>query len=277
MTFLQGDGAGARPLLEESAAISREQGDTLGLAYASYMMGIAMAFGGDPEGSAINLEGITLFRRLGDEGKPGLVLALLTRGVLALLQGDFATSRTLFEEDRILSRELGDQYALAQVSNYLGDIARIESDYSQAGSLYEESLNIMRDQGGRSDIPALLHNMGYVALAEHDYERAWELLNESLALQQEMGNKQGISECLTGFAALAGAQGYPQRAARLFGAAEALRLAINAYMWPAERVEWERHIAIARAQLEEATWEAAWQEGVAMKPERAVDYALSTS
>jgi hypothetical protein len=275
--FLQGDGDAARLLLRESVDIARELNDDLGLAHASYLLGAAMVFGGDDKGQPINEEGVSLFRQLGTAGRPGLVLALLTRGLIAFIQGDLAASRTAFEENRVLAKQLGDYYALAQTANYLGDIARIEYDYPRAGALYAESLPIMQDQGGRSDIPAILHNVGYVALAEGDHTRAEGLFRESMALQQEMWNMQGISECLAGFAALAGSRGDSMRAAHLFGASEALRRAAGVYMWPAERIEWERHTESARAQLQPDQWEAAWQEGFAMTTEQAVEYALQTS
>jgi hypothetical protein len=153
-------------------------------------------------------------------------------------------------------------------------LARIDCDYERAGSLYEESLAAFRAVGGRSDIPALLHNLGYVAIAGREYRRAWELFHESLVLQQEIGNQQGISECLSGFAALAGAQGNPKRAANLFGAAEALRSAIGAYMWPAERIECERNLRSAKAQLDDADWQSSWQQGERLSPEQAIAYAL---
>jgi hypothetical protein len=79
---------------------------------------------------------------------------------------------------------------------------------------------------------------------------------------------------LSGFAALAGAQGDPKRAACLFGAAEALRAAIGAYMWPAERIECERNLRSAKVQLDEASWQASWQEGQRLSPEQAIAYAL---
>jgi predicted ATPase/class 3 adenylate cyclase len=274
ITFLTGDVTAARPFLEESRAIASEIGDKLGLAYASYILGAVLAFGGNAEGVAINNEGVALFRELGAEGKPGLALGLMTAGVVAFLSENYEVASGLLEEGQAIAKELGDYYAYAQTSNYLGDIARIECDYPRAGALYTQSLAIFREHQGRGDIPAMLHNLGYVALAENDYSKAKSLYIESLRLQQEIGNKQGISECLTGFAALAGAQEDAMRAGRLFGASEALRLAADAYRWPAERIEWERHIASSKAQLDEGNWEKAWQEGQDMSVEQAVAYAL---
>jgi hypothetical protein len=46
-------------------------------------------------------------------------------------------------------------------------------------------------------------------------------------------------------------------------------------MWPAERVEYERTVARARAGLDEATWQRAWDEGRALTLEQAVEAALS--
>ena len=39
-------------------------------------------------------------------------------------------------------------------------------------------------------------------------------------------------------------------------------------------IDYEGHLAVARSQLDEAAWTAAWDEGRAMPPERAVEYAL---
>jgi hypothetical protein len=90
-----------------------------------------------------------------------------------------------------------------------------------------------------------------------------------------MGHKQGMAENLEGLAAVAAAQAQPERAARLFGAAEALRTAVGAPRPHAERAEHERHFAAARAALGEEAFAAAWGAGRAMPLEAAVSYALA--
>ncbi|HEY0069395.1 MAG TPA: tetratricopeptide repeat protein, partial [Chloroflexia bacterium] len=240
MAFLNGDPAEACTLLAESVEIAEELNDRLCLAHALFIYGGAKAFGGDPSGGRLLSErGISIFRQLGAEGKPGLNLALLATGVVIFIQGDYAAASGVLEEARQIGTAIGDSYTRAQASTYLGDLARISCDYERAGGLYEESLAAFRAQGGRSDIPSSLHNIGYVALARREYQRAWELFHESLLLQQEIGNQPGVLESLRGFAAVAGAQGNPLKAARLFGAAEALQSEMGAYLWPAERIECE--------------------------------------
>ncbi len=77
---------------------------------------------------------------------------------------------------------------------------------------------------------------------------------------------------------LGAVQGQPaagaRRAARLFGAAEALRDTSGELLSPAERSVHERQVANAHAQLDEAAWQTAWAEGRTMTLEQAIVYAL---
>ena len=71
------------------------------------------------------------------------------------------------------------------------------------------------------------------------------------------------------------AEGEFERAARLFGAAEALREAIGTPAPLCERPDRDDNVAAARARLDDATWEATWAEGQAMSLGEAVGYALA--
>jgi tetratricopeptide (TPR) repeat protein len=139
-------------------------------------------------------------------------------------------------------------------------------DYARAGELYEESLSLWRRLKAQTNIPTTMHNLGHVALAQGRVEDAKKLFVEALHLQTGYKDSVGIAECLAGLAGVAGAQKRPERAARLFGAAEALyeALGVIPHVWPAERADYERNLGSARAQLDEATWEKAWQAGRAM-------------
>jgi hypothetical protein len=73
------------------------------------------------------------------------------------------------------------------------------------------------------------------------------------------------------------AQQYPEQAARLLGAAEALRVATHVPVPPVDQTDYERTVAAARAHLDEATFAAAWAEGRAMTLEQAIDLALAVN
>jgi hypothetical protein len=71
------------------------------------------------------------------------------------------------------------------------------------------------------------------------------------------------------------AQAQSERAARLFGAAEALREAIGTPLPPADRAEHDRSVAAVRTALGEEAFAAAWAEGRALTLEHAVAFALA--
>jgi hypothetical protein len=64
-------------------------------------------------------------------------------------------------------------------------------------------------------------------------------------------------------------------AARLLGVAEAQFQAIGATMWPADRLEHERTVAVVRTALSDEGFAAAWAAGQAMILEQAVARALA--
>jgi DNA-binding CsgD family transcriptional regulator len=94
---------------------------------------------------------------------------------------------------------------------------------------------------------------------------------------RRLKDKIGTFYSLTGAAGVAVLRGRPARAARLFGAAEAVRKAVGHPVQPLKRVnyDYESYAASVRAELGEASFEAAFSEGRAMSPEQAIEYALS--
>jgi len=71
-----------------------------------------------------------------------------------------------------------------------------------------------------------------------------------------------------------GTRGQGERAARLFGAAQALREAMGASLSPSEHTDDERHTAATRAALGEEAFAAAWNEGRSLSLEQAIALAL---
>jgi hypothetical protein len=73
---------------------------------------------------------------------------------------------------------------------------------------------------------------------------------------------------------VAAARGETERAARLFGASEALSEEMGAPPESGESALQEHYLAAARSQLDEASWQEAWAQGQAMTLEEAISYAL---
>lgn len=233
-------------------------------------------FQGDYEEAVTMLEeGLALFKDLGD--KPSAAALLANLGSAAVHGGDHRRVTALREEAEALRPELSDRWALAHLLTFLGLAAVDEGDHDRAVARFEESLVLNRELGDRRGIALCFTCLGMTELSRGDRERAAAPLEEALRQLQDRGDRVGIATGLLGLAGVALSRGRPARAARLWGAAEALREAIGLPLTPFVRshYDYEGDLAAARAGLDEQSFAAAWSEGRAMTPEQATEYALS--
>jgi hypothetical protein len=138
----------------------------------------------------------------------------------------------------------------------------------------EEGLALFRELGDEWGMAALMARLGITAIHQGDCGRATALLQESLARRWELGERRGVAECLEGLGRVAVITDEPESAARLFGAADALREAIGTPLPAADHAPHERSVGAVRARLGEDAFAAAWADGRATAPEQAVAYAL---
>jgi predicted ATPase/class 3 adenylate cyclase len=218
-------------------------------------------------------ESAALYRATGD--KRGLARAVNSLGHTAADLGDWGRAEALYRESMELGGELGERERVYAALNNLGWAALCQEDYERAAELCRESRSLAESMG-RMDL--LRHggpNLGWVSLGQGDHAEAAVLFKEALAFFREVGDQVNIAEVLEGFAGVAGAQGEGERAARLYGIADSLRETIGAPLLPGDRPRYERQLKAARSLVDEAVWEAAWEEGRAMTLDEAVSYALA--
>jgi hypothetical protein len=120
----------------------------------------------------------------------------------------------------------------------------------------------------------VLINLGLTAQYEGDAERARSLFRQSLTLALKIGHLVVKVDALAYLAGATGALGYLKRAARLFGAAEALYDTYGFSLQSGDLPEWERSRASVYEQLDEATFNALCAEGKAMSLEEAIAYSM---
>jgi hypothetical protein len=157
----------------------------------------------------------------------------------------------------------------------LGHVTLSQEDYEAAHAMFEESLAIGRSLGDKRGITRSLVGLASLALAREEYATARSLHQENLAILTELGDRWVTAICLDALVGVATAEGLPVKAARLFGAAAALRDAINAPLPPFERTLHKRYFPAARAQLDAEAFAAAWAEGQVMTLEEAMAAARS--
>jgi predicted ATPase/class 3 adenylate cyclase len=218
-------------------------------------------------------EALELYRQLEDDS--GVAFALMCLGAQYGEKGDHERAAPFFEEALALSRRIGDRRNMVTTLQNLAEVERQRGNYERAKTLGMESMALARQMEDKWQLARIVGWVGMLTvfrLDEHDLAEGF--LKESLTLNREIGSWEYFAYSLEGFAGLAGAKAQGERAARLWGAAEALRKTIGAPLSIEGRLYFERSMVAARAELGEAAWEAAFARGMAMAPEEAAEYAL---
>ena len=267
------DYGAARCWLEEGLEVRRRLGDRVNVAWALHGLGLVAEAQGDlARGRAHREEALAILRGL-DEPE-ALAIALSSLGNMLHAEGDLAGARRLHEESLEIRLAAGAPRAIAYQCLNLGDLARSEGRPGEATRLLEESLRRFRGLGDRVGAAYALHMLGRVAQAAGDAAAAADYQVESLRLRREIGDRRGMAECVEAIAAAA-STGQPVAAARLLGAADAIRRSINAPLPDHERASVEQASRTAQAALGAEGFAVARNGGRIAPAQAAIDDALA--
>jgi len=226
----------------------------------------------------MNEESRELFEEI--DYKKGVGDALGTGGLIALGLGRPEEGFALMQRSVDLDLEVGNKWGAAAMLGFSAAVRFAQGDLDRARQLAERGLELAREVGARDILYVTLHPLAAIALAEGDNERAKRLFEEGARLSLEVGEKVNVAFSLDGLAAVVAAAGDElERAARLWGAAEAILedIEVISYPFAPDSALRERRVAEARARVDKRTWTQAWAEGRAMSPGEAVAYALGES
>jgi predicted ATPase/DNA-binding SARP family transcriptional activator len=203
-------------------------------------------------------ESKSLYEQLGD--RRGVALSVSSMAESLLHEGDYARARELYEEARALFAELGDDWDVAAANVNLGYVALGEGDYDRAVALAHDGLAHFEELGDPQSTATAVYVLGFAALADGDEAAAHDRLGRALEIFREIGDGEGAAECLLALGAAA-APVDPVRAAKLVGAAEALREESGSSL-ARFQLDWrDRTIAELRGALGEDGWSAAFEHG----------------
>lgn len=276
IAYVQCDYAMAHTFFADSLTLFRDEQDKRGAAASIGNLGNVAYVQGDYTSAQTRYEeSLALQREVGNTR--GIAASLNNLGIVAYEQGDYESARRFYAESLPLYEELGDRVGIAFSLVNLGNIFIDQGDYLSARPLIEASLKLRRELGDRRGIASSLNSMSNVAYEQRDYALARTLLEESLHLCQDLGNKGGIVFAFEGFATLAFKLEQPRRAARLWGAAEALRELINASIPPCELPHYHRLLDQACEAVGQEAFSNAWSEGSRFTLEQAIEYALAST
>jgi hypothetical protein len=129
--------------------------------------------------------------------------------------------------------------------------------------LAEESLAILTETGDRTGTSEALLDLARVLVAQGNTQAASQRVQESLALMLQVHLKELVPDGLEVWGTVLTRQGEPERAVSLWGAAAVWRASSGLPMPPIHRAAYEQEVVGARAQMGEAAFAAAWEQGQA--------------
>jgi predicted ATPase/DNA-binding XRE family transcriptional regulator len=189
-------------------------------------------------------------------------------------QSNFTRAWNLCEESLRHFRRIDDETGISFVLHQQALLAHSMGDAPAADRLFDEALALARKRADARTTAWVLISMGWVAGWRHD-QAVLTRCGEALVLSCELSSKVGVAFCLEGIGSGLAANGQAAQAACLFGAASALREAIDAPLSPLN-VRWlEAMIQPARNFLSEAAFASAWTEGRSWSMEQAIARALA--
>jgi predicted ATPase/transcriptional regulator with XRE-family HTH domain len=256
----QGDLAASARHAERAIDLGRASHQLIEIARALIELGRVAGLRGEHErATACYEESLALYRELGV--RAGVPDVLSELGTLAFLRGDFDAAAVRYEESLSICRDLGDEQAIVVALGHLGEALQRAGRSGAAEGLFAEALVRARAIDDRQGIAAALVGLGLVARARGDENRAVARFLEGLAVARDMDDTFEAARCLEELASSKVATGNLDLAARLFGAAEALREATGAPLPAPLRVDIDRDLASLRAALDPEVFAVAWMAG----------------
>jgi predicted ATPase/DNA-binding CsgD family transcriptional regulator len=282
----QGDYARAKGAAEEGLRLSKEAriehsrvpffpGGSPVTFFLNLMATVAMDEGALERARGLGEEGLALGRQA--DAAQGIVWSLLILAIVATLRADYERAERLYAEGMSLSRGLASAYWRFLFLQNWGWTALLRGNPERATVLIQEAVELAKERrrGFMGLLSRPLDNLGWASLLGGELGRAGAQFGENLKLFKQRGDKRTLLMSLEGLACVAGAKGEVKRAARLFGAAEALMEAIRYRLVPQERAVLEPYRANVRSRLGDKAWKEEVAEGETMGLDQVVWYALS--
>ncbi|MBK9712446.1 MAG: tetratricopeptide repeat protein [Kouleothrix sp.] len=216
--------------------------------------------------------GLALYRALGDSR--GIAWSLRSCAFVHMLRDEHDAAERLYDQSLQLCQSSGDAWGLAWTLYALAFLKLAQGDLAQARPALEQALAQLRQQEMMFAVFRTLLALGHTLFEQGDVAGAAARFREGLALSRATPMLTFITIGLDGLATVAAARGLPARAARLWGAAEALREATDEQRWHVFQRAYDRALADARSHMPEPEWAAAWAAGRSLTAAQAVAEAL---
>jgi predicted ATPase len=164
--------------------------------------------------------------------KPFRIAVLLMARAIVRVYGEHELARADFAEALAVARDADGSLLLGYVQAHYGALLCLDGDLGQARALHEEALTTARSLGDENLRGEAHYLLALDFMAAGDAGSAAPQLAAAVRHYQNLDHFEGLGRCLGGLSVLARQRGHPHLAARLIGAAAALRDRFGFKPWP---------------------------------------------
>jgi predicted ATPase/class 3 adenylate cyclase len=262
-----------RRWLERAIELTAEDGGAP-LAQAAHWLGVLLQQQGEPQAALSFLErSLAIWRDLGDQDQQARELNSL--GITHHFLGDLDTARALLEDSAAISREIGSDPRLAAALTNLGQAESDAGNFDHATQVLQEALAVDQKQGDMLGVALDQQSLAGVSLRAGRAAEARDLTSEMTGYVASCGDPELLATTLEMAAAATADLGEGLRAARLTGAAEAVRQKTGIPIKQAELLE--RFLGPARARIAPEEWDEELAAGRALSQQQAAMLLVSLS
>lgn len=267
-----GDHETADATLRQALELSRQLGHRFAEANVLRLRGqLAHRQGANEEATQLLEHSLALGRSIG--AAIPVVDSLTALGSVSRCAGEPGQARALLDEADRVADESGLRARWSAWQAERGTAERALGNHEAARASLEEALRGAREMGDRPTAAAAASGLARLARMDGDAELSAGLHHEALRLREEVGDAAGVAESLEALAGSEAAHGRGVAAARLLGAAQALRDAQGLTRATDDQPGYEADVASARQLLSTDDFDAAWGEGATASVEEAASYA----
>jgi predicted ATPase/class 3 adenylate cyclase len=238
------------------------------LARVAHGLGVLLDEQSEPD-AAVHLfeRSLAIWRDLGDREEQARELNSL--GIVQRHLGNTGAARSLLEEAVAIDRELGSHRLGAALTN-LGQLESASGRLDRAIELLREALTVDQRQGDLFGVAVDQQSLALISLRAGRPREASDQLAASFSYVTSSGNISLLVNVLELHAAITAGLGDVLQAARLAGAAEAIRQESGMLISPQEAAMVDEHLAPARAAVTPQEWQAALAAGRALSQAEAL-------
>jgi DNA-binding CsgD family transcriptional regulator len=300
-----GDPIRTRAASEEGRDLADAIGDRFASRQCRYCLGIAQLWGGDPAGALAQFAGVAVEAEAAHDllykvwGLGGQGFALGWQGDMGAARA--AAAAAIDAASELGGNAVGNAYSASAVAALAAGDVEATQDVTEAAwkhmsghranAAVQRAFRALATLAGGDLVAArrwadaavttttgwhLMHALtarARVAIAQGEPERAERDTYHALACAVEVQAPLGISDTLECLATLAADAGGHCEAARLFGAAQAIRERMGVVRFNVWDAGYEASVAALREAMGEEDFDGAWSEGAALSTEEAIAYA----